>query len=108
MRWSAGLEAYRVDFALGRRSVARIFCSVDALRREVGQSKEVLTSQSWFIGQSTRSNTLPLVVLISKGNVPFGAVLLHGRKFLGIPTGLFKAGCLCGRGSVVGESSRRH
>jgi hypothetical protein len=105
---SSYFKGYRIDFALGRRSVERLFSLVETLRIETGQSEEILTSKGWFLKQARRSNTLPLVVLISEGAVPCGAALFHGRKFLGIPTGAFAGGYYCGRGLVIGTNSRRH
>ena len=108
MQVSSYFQGYKIDFAFGRQSIGRLFGLVETLKIETGQSEEVLTSKGWFLNQARRSNTLPLVVLISHGAVPCGAVLFYGRKFLGIPTGAFRGGYYCGRGLVIGASSRRH
>ncbi len=85
----------------------RAATEIEHLRSTSKQDGDVLTSLDWFLSHSARSRNLPLVVLVGTAGQAEGAVLLHGRRVLGIPTGLFKAGYLCGRGSTIGVEALR-
>ena len=96
------------DVYIGARSVNSIATELEHLKRQFGQGQDVLTSVQWFVPETARSNELPLVMLLREGEHPYGAVLLHGSKAVGVPSGVFKGGYSCGRGGVVGATARQH
>jgi len=92
---------------LGEGSIRSVAAELERLRQQSGQAQDVLTSIPWFLSETTRSNQIPLIVLVHEGGYPYGAVLLRGYKAFGAPTGLFKAGYFCGRGAAIGVAARR-
>ncbi len=60
-----------------------------------------------FLADSSRWSTVPVAVLMRRGNALYGAVLLHGRTMYGMPTGVLKGGYSCGRGAVIAVRAER-
>lgn len=89
------------------RSVRSVESEIADLRRQQGESLNVLTSIQAFFAHAARSNTVPVVALMRRGTDAFGAVLLHGSTRFGIPTGVVSAGHLCGRGGVIAPIAER-
>ncbi|MCJ2019213.1 hypothetical protein MKK84_17490 [Methylobacterium sp. E-065] len=88
----------------GKKEISSIASLIDGIPRSCDQDRDMITSLNWFLSLSDRWNTLPVVVLLHRDRNPFGALLLHGTKFGGVPIGTFRAGYLCGRGGVVGKT----
>lgn len=93
-----------IKIALGHRSIKQNSIEFDQFRERLGCSDNAMTSVFWTLTLADRWKTLPAVVMLRKGNETFGALLLHGRKYKGVPIGIFSAGYLCGRGGVLGAS----
>ena len=95
------------EIYIGARSLRSVTCEIDALRRQCGQSSDVLTSTQTFLASTWRWNTFPVGVLLRRGAALYGAALLHGRTKFWLPTGVLKAGHLCGRGAAIARSADR-
>lgn len=97
-------DHFQVKIFFGRKAISSIAILIDGIPRSCDQDRDMITSMNWFLSLSDRWNTLPVVVLLQRDQSPFGALLLHGTKFGGVPIGTFRAGYLCGRGGVVGRT----
>ena len=95
---------FQVTICFGKTAISSAESVIDGIRQSCGQNIDMITSTTWFLSLSDRWNTLPVVVLLHRDRIPFGALLLHGTKFGGVPIGTFRAGYLCGRGGVVGKT----
>ena len=107
MKFVSRLKGVTAEIFVGRRSVLSARAELDALRLQFGQSSDALTSPDWFLAHARRDNDVAVAVILRRGSQAFGAMLLRGRKALGIPSGLLKAGLSCGRGAVIGELAQR-
>ena len=96
---------------VGENSILAVQHLIDHVRAACGQGEDILTSLPWFLAHAHRSEALPVIVVLhtrdNGSDAPVGALLLHGRKVVNIPTGMFKAGYLCGRGAAIGPRPRR-
>ena len=97
-------DHFQVTMFFGKRAISSIASLIDGIPRSCDQDRDMITSMNWFLSLSVRWNTLPVVVLLHRDRSPFGALLLHGTKFGGVPIGTFRAGYLCGRDGVVGRT----
>jgi hypothetical protein len=95
------------EICIGERSLRSVETDLEALRHQCGQSADILTSTQAFLVATSRSNTFPVAVLMRRGTALYGAVLLHGHKKYGMPTGMFRAGHRCGRGATIAVVSER-
>lgn len=97
-------DFFTTDIFFGRASIAIISTVIEKLRYACGQNHDLTTATTWFLSLSDRWNTFPVVVLLHRDRIPFGALLIHGTKYGGVPIGIFRGGYLCGRGGVIGET----
>lgn len=107
MKFRSRHKDIMAEIYLGERSVRSVAGEIDLLRRQCNQQFDVMTSVPTLLASRFRWNTFPAVVVLRRGEASYGAVLLHGRTRFGIPTGVLKAGHLCGRGTVIAAPADR-
>ena len=95
------------DFLIGRRRVLASADLLNGLRTACKRDEDVLTSVGVFLANSIRWNSRPTVAVLRRGSAPWSAVLLHGGRIAGIPTGILRSGHLCGRGTVIARPEDR-
>lgn len=85
----------------GRKQVAVVAPTVEAMRRAYGLDADMTTDMGWFVSRTLLWGNSPIVVLVDQGTNPVAAVLLYQRRYCGIPTGVIKGGNGSGDGVVV-------
>ncbi|MCJ2067056.1 hypothetical protein MKK63_30845 [Methylobacterium sp. J-088] len=98
------VDNFQITICFGNSSIESASDIIEKLRQSCGQSHDMTTTMKWFLSLSDRWNTFPVAILLHRDRIPFGALLIHGTKFGGMPIGIFRGGYLCGRGGVIGEA----
>lgn len=88
-----------VEIHIGACSVRSVETDIEALRRQCGL--DLLTSIPVFLANAVRWDLYPVALLMHRGTVLYGVVMLYGHKKYGIPTGVLKSGYNCGRGTAM-------
>lgn len=104
---SPRMGRFRYQIFAGRRRVELAAPAILALRRRHALTSDVTTDPSWFVSRAAAWGDGPLAVVLEQDGQPAAAVLLRGRKRLGVPTGVVRCGNPSGDGAVVAALGQR-
>ena len=91
----------------GRKRVAAVAPTVQAMRQAYDLQADMTTDMDWFLSRTLLWGNTPIVVLVQQGTKPVAAVLLYQRRYRGLPTGVVKGGNGSGDGLVVAPPALR-